>query len=195
VLPEDPQEARVVVNLSKKGFFLVDDFLYFEGAGVTDQRRVVVPNHLKQRILDEHHDEAYAGHFSVKKMIQRIAQHFYWTGMKGDIYKKCASCVVCASVSGQSNRDRPALVNIPVGGPFECIGMDFVEMDRSKDGDRYASVIQDYLTKWPEVYPLPDRRAESVARSQGNEGLKTIGNKAVKDYCKSSCGAIGGNPL
>jgi len=25
-------------------------------------------------------------------------------------------------------------------------------------------VIQDYLTKWPEVYALPDRRAEMVAK-------------------------------
>ena len=49
--------------------------------------------------------------------------------MKGDIYKKCAGCVTCASVSGQGTRERPALVSIPVGGPFECIGMDFVEMD------------------------------------------------------------------
>ena len=84
--------------------------------------------------------------------------------MKGDIYKKCGSCVTCASVSGQGNRERPALVSIPVGGPFECIGMDFIEMDCSRKGNRYALVIQDYLTKWPEVYPLPDRKAETVAR-------------------------------
>ena len=34
-----------------------------------------------------------------------------------------------------------------------------------------------------------------LERWQGNEGLKTVGNKAVKDYHKSSCSAIGGNPL
>ena len=31
--------------------------------------------------------------------------------------------------------------------------------------------------------------------TQGNKGLKTVGNKAVKDYRKSSCGAISGNLL
>ena len=71
--------------------------------------------------------------------------------------------VTCASVKGQGSQERPALVNIPVGGPFECIGMDFVELDRSH-GERYALVMQDYLTKWPEVYALPDRKAETVAR-------------------------------
>ena len=59
---------------------------------------------------------------------------------------------------------RPALVSIPVGGPFKCIGMDFVEFNRSTSGNRYALVIQDYLTKWPEVYALPDRKAETVGR-------------------------------
>lgn len=48
-----------------------------------------------------------------------------------------------------------------VGGPFECIGMDFLEMDIAKSGNKCTLVFQDYLTKWPEVYsvmdwPLPD---------------------------------------
>ena len=84
--------------------------------------------------------------------------------MRGDIYKKCAGCVTCASVSGQGTRERPALITILVGGPFECIRIDFVEMDKSRDGNQYALVIQDYLTKWPEVYPVQDRKAETVAK-------------------------------
>ena len=164
MLPEDPQLAKVISNLVRKGYFLIDDVLYYEGPDAPDRRRVVVPQHLRKRIIDENHDTAYAGHFSVKKMTQRIRQYFYWSGMRGDVYKKCAGCVTCASVSGQGIRERPALVSIPVGGPFECIGMDFVEMDRSRDGNRYALVIQDYLTKWPEVYAVQDRKAETVAK-------------------------------
>lgn len=61
-------------------------------------------------------------------------------------------------------RERPALITILVGGPFECIRIDFVEMDKSRDGNQYALVIQDYLTKWPEVYPVQDRKAETVAK-------------------------------
>ena len=58
--------------------------------------------------------------------------------MTGDIHKKCAACVTCASVKGQGSRERPALINIPVGGPFECIGMDFVELDLSHKGNSDA---------------------------------------------------------
>ena len=49
-------------------------------------------------------------------------------------------------------------------GPFDCIGMDFVEMDRSQGGNWYAPVIQGYLTKWLEVYALQDRKAQAVAK-------------------------------
>ena len=51
-----------------------------------------------------------------------------------------------------------------MGGAFECMGMDFKEMDKSKLGNRYALVLQDYLTKWPEIYAVPDQRAETVTK-------------------------------
>ena len=158
--PEDPQLAKVITNLVRKGYFLVDDVLYYERPDVPDRRRVVVPQHLRGKIINENHDAAYVGHFAVKKVTQRITQYFYWSGMRGDIYKKFSGCVICASVSGQGTHEKPALVNIPVGGSFECIGMDFIEMDKSKGGNRHAFVIQDYLTKWPEVYAVQDRKAE-----------------------------------
>ena len=79
------------------------------------------------------------------------------------MYKKCASCIPCASVKGQGKKGKPPLVSIPVGGAFDCIGMDIVELDKTKDGNRYALVFQDYLSKWLEVYALPDHKAETVA--------------------------------
>ena len=70
----------------------------------------------------------------------------------------------CASVQGQGRRGKPLLKSIEVGGPFECLGMDFLELDKSREGKRYALVFQDYLIKWPKVYPVKDRRAETVAK-------------------------------
>jgi len=84
-------------------------------------------------------------------------------GMSAQIYKKCSSCVVCASIKGQGFRGKPPLVNIPVRGVFECIGMDFVELDLSSSGNRYAVILQDYSSKWPEVYAVANRKAETVA--------------------------------
>ena len=47
---------------------------------------------------------------------------------------------------------KPLLHCIPVVEPFQCVGMGFKEMDTSTNGNRYALVFQDYLTKWPEDF-------------------------------------------
>ena len=41
--------------------------------------------------------------------------------------------------------------------------MDIKEFDVSTKGNRYVLVFQDYLTKWPEVYPIPDHQVRTVA--------------------------------
>ena len=80
------------------------------------------------------------------------------------MYKVCESCVVCVSTQGQERQKKPPLKCILVGGPFECLGMDFKEIDVSEDGNKYALVFQDYLTRWPEVFAVKDRTGTTVAK-------------------------------
>ena len=163
-LPEDAKESKTIVNAANHGYFMVDGVLYYEPADTPGRRRLVVPTHLREAVLDEAHDPIYAGHFSAKKLIQKLSLTYHWPGMRGDAYKKSATCVTCASTQGQGRRTKPPLHSIPVGGPFHCVGMDFKEMDQSKRGNRYALVFQDYLSKWPEVYAVSDRKATTVAQ-------------------------------
>ena len=37
-------------------------------------------------------------------------------------------------------------------------------MDESYDKNRFALVFQNYLSKWPEVYAVADRNAQTVAK-------------------------------
>lgn len=55
------------------------------------------------------------------------------------------------------------LTPIPVGGPFNRIGVDFLQLPRSHCGNQYAIVFMDYLTKWPEVYTAADQSAATIA--------------------------------
>jgi len=73
-LPSDPCDANIVIGLAKKGYYLVEGILYYEGAEVCNHRCVVIPSHLRQKVLEEHHDLPFAGHFAAKKMLQRIKQ-------------------------------------------------------------------------------------------------------------------------
>ena len=53
---------------------------------------------------------------------------------------------------------------IPVGGAFDRLGVDIIQFPRSKDGNRYAVVFIDYLTKWPEVFAVADQTAHTIAQ-------------------------------
>ena len=93
-LPDDLQEAKVIMNLAKKGYFVVDKVLYYEGGDAPSRRRLVVPRHLREQVISEHHDTAYAGHFSVKKMTQRMNQYYYEGRYSQEV---CSMCNLCLS--------------------------------------------------------------------------------------------------
>ena len=71
-------------------------------------------------------------------------------------------CPTCAT--HQPGRAiKPPLTPIPVGGAFR-LGVDVIQSPRSKNGNRYAVVFVDYLTKWPEVFAVADQMAHTIAK-------------------------------
>ena len=72
--------------------------------------------------------------------------------------------VWCATKCGTERVCRPPLQSIPVGGPFHRVGVDVVQLPLTQAGNKYAVVFIDYLTKWVEVFAVPDQTAETVAR-------------------------------
>ena len=54
---------------------------------------LVIPKSWYFTVLIEAHDKL--GHQEVNRMYQLIKQHYYWKGMKKDIYKYITSCLLC----------------------------------------------------------------------------------------------------
>jgi transposase InsO family protein len=51
-----------------------------------------------------------------------------------------------------------------VGAPFERVAIDIAgPFPQSDRGNRYLLIAIDYFTKWPEVYPIPNQEALTVA--------------------------------
>ena len=74
-LLDDVQAARHIIGQAKKGFILMDAILYYEGGEFPDKRQLVVPTHLQQKIVDEHHDASFAN-YAMNKMSKRIECYF-----------------------------------------------------------------------------------------------------------------------
>ena len=89
--------------------------------------------------------------------------------MYSDVMSHCVSCPQCA---GRVNR--PPLHPIPVSRPFEIIGVDIMDLPPIKSGNRHV-VFQDFLTKFPLVYPVPDQKASRLARLLAEEVVPLFG--------------------
>jgi hypothetical protein len=51
-----------------------------------------------------------------------------------------------------------------MGAPFERIAIDVTEsFPTNSQGNPYLQVTMDYFTKWPEVYPIPNKEELTVA--------------------------------
>ena len=74
--------------------------------------------------------------------------------MYADVYAFCKGCLVCASYVGGGKKTRQPLKSIPVGDPYEHVGVDLMEMPLTERRNRYVTVFLDYLTKWVEACPF-----------------------------------------
>ncbi len=142
-LPQDERKARKIAALAPL-FVAVDDTLYFLDPRRTDQKRIAVPSHLQQGILEENHSGQMAGHFS--GLYNMLVRRWWWDGMYADAFNHCNSCPQCAVVSGTGRVQRLPLQPIPVERAFQILGVDIMELPQTSQGNRYVVVFQDFLT-------------------------------------------------
>ena len=161
-LPAEETLARHLV-LEAELYKIVDGVLFFVSPSSPHAPRLAVPDCLKQTLMKEHHDGKFAGHFAEHKIYTKMRTRYWWKGIKSDVAKFCKSCLVYASRKGTGRKQRPPLQSIPVGGPFQMVGVDVLQLPLSQNGNQYAVVFQDYLTKWLEVFATPDQKAETIA--------------------------------
>ena len=173
-LPTKERRAKVIA-LQKSLFAMKDGILFYIDPKREHRLRVVVPSHLREQILMEHHAGLTGGHFAAKKMYGALTRHWWWDGMHHDTVKFASNCPQCAVVTGGSRQHRPPLHPIPVSRPFQIIGVDIMELPTTERGNRYVLVFQDFLTKWPMVYPMSDQKSLRIAELLVNEVIPHFG--------------------
>ena len=159
-LPADDQRARTLL-LNQSDFTVLDGVLYRVEKDKT--LKIVPPEIDRYQLFLEVHEGVFSGHLRQAKVHSQLNRHYWWPGMHRDIDTWCRACIKCAKRRvGQANR--PGLTPIPVGGPFDRVGVDVLQLPKTRQGNKYAIVFMDYLTKWPEVYATPDQTAPTIAK-------------------------------
>ena len=160
-LPADSDQARTIVIKSAL-FTVIDNVLFITHRDGT--KRVVVPTHLRRQLMDEHHRGPCGSHFAADKLYGAVSCHWWWQGMRRDILHFIRNFPECTVVSGGQRTVYPPLHPIEICRPFQIIGVDIMDLPLTKRGNRHVLVFQDYFTKWPMVYAIPDQKSHRIVQ-------------------------------
>lgn len=173
-LPKEEQRARKIVAQASL-FGIEDGVLYYIDPKRRSRKRVVVPDHLKERLMESVHGGPLAGHFSNNRLYNLLVQAWWWDGMYTDVAKHCKNCPQCNFAAGAGTAGNPPLQPIPVQRPFQIVGIDIMDLPKRERGNKHVLVLQDFLTKWPMVYPMPDQKSKRIVQILVEEFIPLFG--------------------
>ena len=156
-LPADEKLARKIAAQAPS-FCVIHGVLHYLDTKRGHRRRVVVPKQLRTIVMEESHGGPLGGHFFGKKLYTTLVGCWYWERMYLDCMEFARNCPQCAIVSGSGRRNKPPLHPIPVQRPFQIVGVDIMDLPLTTSGNRHVVVFQDFFTKWPLVFPVPDQK-------------------------------------
>ena len=108
-------------------------------------RRVVIPNQLRNRILQELNE---CGHLGITRMKALARSHFWWPKLDGSIETMARQCAACKQVKN-TPPTAPLHTWQWATRPLQRVHMDYAE----KDGEHFLILVDAY-SKWPECFPM-----------------------------------------
>ena len=168
--PEEGRQKQIVVLA---GQMLIDEFgrlcrLWWpQNKDQQDRTRkqLVVPAAMQDDIMESYHDGIIGGHIGFQRTFDTIRNKFWWQTMYNDIRSWILSCPQCQA--GKRNHRKYGLMQpIPYPeAPFVRIGMDIItNLPITPRGNVCVLTICDYYTKWPEAFPMIDKKSTRVAK-------------------------------
>lgn len=137
---------------------------------------LLAPKSIREEVLKYLHCSSTGGHLGVRKTEKRVHHRFYWINWRRFVRDWCRKCDKCAARKGQSRHPRAPLQIYNVGSPMERIAIDILgPLPRTDSGNEYILMAQDYFTKWPEAYALPNQQAATVAEALVNQFFSRFG--------------------
>lgn len=126
----------------------------------------VVPYELREQLISENHSAPTAGHLGIHKTYHRLALHYFWPGMHGDVVRFVSSCSTCLSYKlpnhttlGEMGRPKQC------SRPFQMISIDFVgPLPSSRKQNTYLLVVVCCFSKYVLTFPMRRATAEGVIK-------------------------------
>ncbi|KAL5565238.1 hypothetical protein UlMin_028402 [Ulmus minor] len=148
---DDPylQQVSRQSTTAPTGPYSVQNGLYFY------KKRVIVPQALRNQLLQEFHDSKMAGHSGVLRTFKRLAQQFYWPSMYRSVQDYISQCEVCQRTKTETLAPAGLLQPLPIPcHVWDDISLDFIEGLPSSHGKNSLLVVVDRLSKYAHFIAL-----------------------------------------
>ena len=121
---------------------------------------LVIPKSWCFMVLVEAHDKLE--HQGINRTYHLIKCQYYWKGMNNDIQKYINNCAVWRRKKARTQVYPLHMTDIP-DKPFDKVAIDLVSnLNVSTSGNQHIITIINHVTGWPEAFPIPNKKADTI---------------------------------
>lgn len=149
---------------------------FFCPEGQTFYPQVLLPQTLREAVMEQMHSGPVGGHFGGERTLARVKTRYFWYNMRDDVTLWCRTCISCAAKARPNKTPQAGMGTVHVGAPMERIAVDLMgPLNETERHNRFIIVVQDYFSKWAEAYPVPNEQALTVAEKVVSEWVCRFG--------------------
>ena len=135
----------------------------------------LVPGTMRLQIFQRVHKEELM-HLGYAKVYGMMRTRFFWYNMSSDVKDWTAACKQCQQAKAGVKGTRMPLQQEQATLPMERMAIDLAgPFPLTDDGKLFMMVVQDYCSKWIEIFAIPSKEAEVVANVLFDEVLTRYG--------------------
>lgn len=160
---------------------------------IDDRQLIVIPRSHVMDILRAAHGRKVAAHYGHQRTKTRILENYYWENMDKDISTFITSCEICQKGTNPNIIAHNSLKPInQEHEPNNRIHLDLFGPLISDGGNRYICVCTDSFSKFTNIWPIPDKNAETVAETFMANWICLFGcpNKIITDGGREFCNKV-----
>uniref|UniRef100_A0A8C5MS83 Gypsy retrotransposon integrase-like protein 1 n=1 Tax=Leptobrachium leishanense TaxID=445787 RepID=A0A8C5MS83_9ANUR len=164
VLKTEHLDVQLLLKQWTKLFVNKDGVLYRK---TSERDQLILPKEYHPLVFKELHQEM--GHLGVERTLTLIRDRFYWQHMQKDVEHFVTRVCECLKKKKPNKPTRAPLSTITTTYPFEMVSVDFLHLEKCKQGYEYILVVMDHYTRFAQAYSTRNKSAKTVAEKIFND--------------------------